>query len=277
MKFEYNCGSWVNKPKIPTFTFDIDRPLNIASESRPPRSMSLLRNRWGLNWSASSPQTEASICTRCRGTTNIDRAGTVTPEPRVKSALKENEIQSESKWNLHSRKMKSKVSQNGKHTAIKTGLQVTHGFLLQLDVHSTDQSKSNFKHHEFMISTHTKSGLAKAFKQIPQMSINPLGCLNHQCLQSISLPIKGHPEILWCQHMQQRAQSRGRRLAEQGSKRNRAHRLIAAGETCLGRMRAQSKRSPCKSPTLPGSRGPKPWNRVIPARKLHPFKFKSIC
>ena len=40
-----------------------------------------------------------------------------------------------------------------------------------------------------MISTHTKSGLAKAFKQIPQMSINPLGCLNHQCLQSISLPI----------------------------------------------------------------------------------------
>jgi hypothetical protein len=102
--------------------------------------------------------------------------------------------------------MKSKVSQNGKHTTIKTGLQVTHGFLLQLDVQSTDQSKSNFKLQTSWIhdlNTHkirigegiqTDSSNVDQSSWLPQPPMPP----KHQSPHN-----QGHPEMLWCQHMQQ--------------------------------------------------------------------------
>lgn len=46
------------------------------------------RNRYGLNWLASCPQQESSICTNCTGTTSIDPAGMVKPVFRFKSCCK---------------------------------------------------------------------------------------------------------------------------------------------------------------------------------------------
>lgn len=120
-----------------------------GSERRPPRSTSFLRNRWGLNWSASSPQTEASICTRCKGTTNIDRAGTVIPEPSFKSGLKENEIQSESEW-------KTCGNQNWP----------TGDLWASLVARCTDQSVSNLK---TWWSRHKKKRIGKGIQKVYNM------------------------------------------------------------------------------------------------------------
>lgn len=43
------------------------------------------KNLYGLNWSASLPQLQLSICTKCTGTTNDAPAGIVTPVLSVKS------------------------------------------------------------------------------------------------------------------------------------------------------------------------------------------------
>lgn len=43
------------------------------------------RKRLGLNWFASLPQLESSICTSCIGTTSIVPAGMVMPVSRFRS------------------------------------------------------------------------------------------------------------------------------------------------------------------------------------------------
>lgn len=69
--------------------------------------------------------------------------------------------------------MKSKVSQNGKHVVIKTGLQVIYELLLWLDV-QTNQYRTS-KHDDLDTK---KKGLAKAFKR----SITCVPCFKeHRC------------------------------------------------------------------------------------------------
>ncbi|BAT02892.1 Os07g0644550 [Oryza sativa Japonica Group] len=67
----------------------------MEQRERPSKLISFLRKRLGLNWQASFPHVEASICTRCKGITNIAPAGIVMLELRLTSALKEINISGE--------------------------------------------------------------------------------------------------------------------------------------------------------------------------------------